>query len=183
MAHLSTALLQARGEQVSLVQFDAHCDTWDDLVDHPRSQSRGSLDHGTMFQRAVHEQIVDPASSCQIGIRTHNDDDYGFQILTAPWIHREGQCRWILVRFTLLTIANFTITEGVDATIAAIRERVGERPVYVTFDVDCLDPAFAPGTGTPVMGGLSSAQVLHSPWLKRRASRIYANNQWLLSHP
>lgn len=60
--------------------------------------------------------------------------------------------------------------KGVDATIAAIRERVGDRPVYVTFDVDCLDPAFAPGTGTPVMGGLSSAQVStsgYSSWFRQ----------------
>ena len=89
------AVSKARGEPVSLVQFDAHCDTWDDMVDHGAQSGSGggSLDHGTMFQRAVRERVVDPTSSCQIGIRTHNDDDHGFQILTAPWVHREGQTR------------------------------------------------------------------------------------------
>ena len=115
---------------VSLLHFDAHCDTWED--DGKR------FDHGSMFLRAANEGLIDPATSCQVGIRTHNDSDHGFEILTAPWIHRHG----------------------IDATIAAIRERVGDSTVYMTFDIDCLDPAFAPGTGTPVVGGLSSAQAL-----------------------
>ena len=115
---------------VALLHFDAHPDTWDD--DGTR------LDHGSMFARAVTEGLVDVTRSCQVGIRTHNDSDYGFEVLGAPWVHRHG----------------------VDATIAAVRERIGDGKVYLTFDIDCLDPAFAPGTGTPVAGGLSSAQAL-----------------------
>lgn len=115
---------------VSLLHFDAHCDTWDD--DGKR------FDHGSMFLRAKNEGLIDVARSVQVGIRTHNDSDHGFEILTAPWVHRHG----------------------IDAAIDAVRARVGEGPVYLTFDIDCLDPAFAPGTGTPVAGGLSSAQAL-----------------------
>ena len=76
--------------------------------------------------------------SIQVGLRTFNDDDHGFKILSSPWIHREGIAK----------------------TIEAIKERVSDKKVYMTFDIDCLDPAFAPGTGTPVCGGLSTAQAL-----------------------
>jgi len=78
------------------------------------------------------------ARSTQVGLRTYNDSDYGFEILSAPWVHRNG----------------------VDAAIDVIRARAGDAPIYVSFDVDGLDPAFAPGTGTPVMGGLASWQAL-----------------------
>lgn len=115
---------------VALLHFDAHSDTWDD--DGVR------LDHGSMFLRAKTEGLIDVSRSSQVGVRTYNDSDHGFDILTAPWVN----------------------SKGVDATIAAIRERVGDARVYLTFDIDCLDPAFAPGTGTPVAGGLSSAQAL-----------------------
>lgn len=123
------AIAQHHGP-VALLHFDAHPDTWDD--DGRR------LDHGSMFLRAKTEGLIDVARSCQVGIRTHNDSDHGFEVLTAPWVHRHGA----------------------DATIAAIRGRVGTGKVYLTFDIDCLDPAFAPGTGTPVPGGLSTAQAL-----------------------
>jgi agmatinase len=115
---------------LSLVHFDAHSDTWED--DGER------LDHGSMFLRAAREGIVEPDRSVQIGIRTHNDETHGYNILTAPWVHRQGA----------------------DATIAEIKRVVGDRKAYVTFDIDCLDPAFAPGTGTPVAGGLTTAQAL-----------------------
>lgn len=115
---------------VALLHFDAHCDTWPD--DGKR------LDHGSMFLRAKNEGLIDTRRSTQVGIRTYNDSDHGFDILTAPWIHRHGT----------------------DAALKAIHERIGDHKVYLTFDIDCLDPAFAPGTGTPVPGGLSSAQAL-----------------------
>ncbi len=115
---------------LSLVHFDAHSDTWEDGSER--------LDHGSMFLRAAREGIVEPGSSVQIGIRTHNDETHGYSILTAPWVHRHGT----------------------DATIAEIKRVVGGRKAYVTFDIDCLDPAFAPGTGTPVAGGLTTAQAL-----------------------
>lgn len=114
---------------LSLVHFDAHCDTW--------REEDERLEHGTMFFHAVKEGLVDPARSVQLGIRTHNEETHGFQIVTANWIHESG----------------------VAATIAEIKRLVGDRKAYLTFDIDCLDPSFAPGTGTPVCGGLSTAQA------------------------
>lgn len=128
-------LLKAHAEKhgpISLVHFDAHSDTWDDDGDR--------LDHGSMFLRAAREGIIDPATSVQVGIRTANGDDHGFTILGAPWVHREG----------------------ITAALEVITEVVGDRVAYLTFDVDCLDPAFAPGTGTPVAGGLTTAQALEA---------------------
>ena len=128
-------LLRAHAKKhgpLSLVHFDAHCDTW------PDDGSR--LDHGSMFLRAAREGIVDPATSVQIGIRTHNADTHGYTILGAPWVHREG----------------------IGATIDVVGEVVGANKAYLTFDIDCIDPAFAPGTGTPVSGGLTTAQALEA---------------------
>ena len=100
--------------------------------------SSGPLDHGTMFLSAVNEGLIDVDHSIQVGLRTHNDIDVGMQVLSAPWVHRHG----------------------IDATLDAISKRVGDRPVYLSFDIDVLDPAFAPGTGTPVSGGLATWQAL-----------------------
>lgn len=115
---------------ISLIHFDAHTDTW------PSSGS--GINHGTMFYKAAKEGIVDPASSIQIGIRTTNDEPLGYKILSAADVHNMGVAK----------------------VLAAIKERVGDKPVYLTFDIDCLDPSYAPGTGTPVPGGLSSLQAL-----------------------
>jgi agmatinase len=126
-------LLKAHAKKygpLSLIHFDAHVDTWED--DGER------LDHGSMFLRAVREGIVDPTRSIQVGIRTFNDQTFGFTILSAPWVHRHG----------------------VDATINEIKRVVADNKAYLTFDIDCLDPSYAPGTGTPVAGGLSTAQAL-----------------------
>jgi agmatinase len=119
------------GKPLSLIHFDAHCDTWPD--DQP-----DSLNHGTMFYKAVREGLIDPATSVQVGIRTWNDDYMGMNVLDAAWVHANGAA----------------------AAVERIEAIVGRRPAYLTFDIDCLDPAFAPGTGTPVAGGLSSAQAL-----------------------
>lgn len=133
--YISYPLLVAHAEKygrpLALIHFDAHCDTWPD--DQP-----DSLNHGSMFYKAIKDGLIDPAHSVQVGIRTWNDDFMGVQVLDATWVHEHG----------------------VNATIARIVEIVGARPTYFTFDVDGLDPAFAPGTGTPVPGGLSSAQAL-----------------------
>jgi agmatinase len=116
---------------LSLVHFDAHTDTWED--------ERGRLyNHGTMFRHAANEVLIVPERSIQIGIRTHNPDTMGFHILDAPSVH----------------------AGGTQPVIDAVRELTAGHKVYVTFDIDCLDPAFAPGTGTPVSGGLSSAQAI-----------------------
>ena len=119
------------GKPLSLIHFDAHCDTWPDA-------SSDSLNHGTMFYKAVKEGLIDPEHSVQVGIRTWNDDFMGINILDAPTVH----------------------ALGAQATLERILSIVGDRPCYLTFDIDCLDPAFAPGTGTPVPGGLTSAQAL-----------------------
>lgn len=131
--YTSYPLLRAHAEKygpIALLQVDAHCDTW------PDDPTR--LDHGSMFGRAAAEGIIDVTKSTQLGLRTYNDSDHGFEILTAPWLHRNG----------------------VDAAVKIISERAGDAPLYISFDIDGLDPAFAPGTGTPVPGGLSSWQAL-----------------------
>ncbi|MGR3409226.1 MAG: agmatinase [Paracoccus sp. (in: a-proteobacteria)] len=120
----------ARRGPVALIQFDAHSDTWVD--DDP-----DRIDHGTFLYKAIRQGIVDPAASVAVGIRTDNPDTLGVSILDAASVHRDG----------------------VEATLARVREVIGDRPVYVTFDIDALDPAFAPGTGTPVWGGLASWQA------------------------
>jgi len=130
---ISYPLLKAHAEKygpVALVQFDAHCDTWPD--DGVR------MDHGTMFARAARDGIIDVRRSTQVGLRTYNDSDHGFEILTSPWIHKNG----------------------IDAVLDVVRSRAGDAPIYISFDIDGLDPAYAPGTGTPVPGGLASWQAL-----------------------
>ena len=115
---------------LALVQFDAHQDTWPD--DGRR------IDHGSFVARAVREGIIDPGRSIQIGIRTHAPEAYGIKILYG---HEVEEMR---------------TSDMADA----ITERTDGHKTYVTFDIDCLDPAFAPGTGTPVSGGPSSARML-----------------------
>ena len=125
-------LLKAHAEiygPVSLLQFDAHCDTW---------KSFGEFDHGTMFLRAIEEGLIDIESSIQVGIRTHNDFDVGIKQITSPQIHEIG----------------------LPAVVELILNHLKGRKVYLSFDIDVLDPAFAPGTGTPVSGGIASWQAL-----------------------
>ena len=117
---------------LALVQFDAHTDTWAD--DDTRR-----FDHGTGFYKAVKEGLIDPARSVQIGIRTDNPDTLGITIIDARAVHEAAP----------------------GEVAAAVNSIVGDARAYLSFDIDCLDPAFAPGTGTPVWGGLSSAQAQH----------------------
>lgn len=118
------------GKPLSLLHFDAHSDTWvDDDFDR--------IDHGTMFYKAIKLGLIDPATSVQVGIRTHNDDTMGMNIIDAREVHETGLA----------------------AVAQKIKSILGDRPTYVSFDIDCLDPAFAPGTGTPVWGGLSTGQA------------------------
>lgn len=120
----------AKHGPLALIHFDAHTDTWKD--------EHGRVDHGTMFYHAAQAGVIVPERSVQVGIRTTNDDVLGFNIIDARRVHGASP-----------------------ADVAAeIRRIVGSDSVYLTFDIDCLDPAFAPGTGTPVCGGLSSAQAL-----------------------
>ncbi|MBY6198394.1 agmatinase [Vibrio hangzhouensis] len=116
--------------EMALIHFDAHTDTY---------ANGSSYDHGTMFYHAPKEGLISAKHSVQIGIRTeYNYDDHGFNVINAMQ-------------------ANDLSPEEI---VKQIRETVGDKPVYITFDIDCLDPAFAPGTGTPVCGGLNSDKVL-----------------------
>ncbi|QRM42343.1 agmatinase [Rhizobium sp. BG4] len=120
----------AKHGPLALVQFDAHQDTWLD--------DAGRIDHGSFVARAVRDGIIDPDRSIQIGIRTHAPDDCGIQILYGHQVEEMSAGE----------IASTIISHTKGA------------PAYLTFDIDCLDPAFAPGTGTPVAGGPSSAKIL-----------------------
>ena len=115
---------------LALVQFDAHQDTWAD--------EKGRIDHGSFVGRAVRDGVIDPERSIQIGIRTHAPDDCGIRMLNG------------------YEVEDMKATEIADAIV----RHVGDGPCYLTFDIDCLDPAYAPGTGTPVSGGPSSAKIL-----------------------
>lgn len=131
--YISFPILKAYAEKygpISLLQFDAHTDTWAD-------DDMERIDHGTMFYKAVKSGIVDPATSVQVGIRTTNEDTMGVNIIDAREVHENGP----------------------QATVSKIKSILGDRPCYLTFDIDALDPAFAPGTGTPVWGGLTSGQA------------------------
>lgn len=120
----------AKHGPLALVHFDAHQDTWDD--DGER------IDHGSFVARAVREGVIDAPRSIQIGIRTQAPEDFGIRILHGHQVE----------------------DMSAQAIADAIIDHVGSVPCYLTFDIDCLDPAFAPGTGTPVAGGPSSAKIL-----------------------
>lgn len=124
------ALTGRLGGPVALIQFDAHQDTWDD--------DGNRVDHGTMITRAVKDGLIDTARSVQVGIRTHAPATYGIEIIDG------------------LTAGEM----GPAALSARIAERVGQAPCYLTFDIDALDPAYAPGTGTPVCGGLTTREAI-----------------------
>lgn len=96
------------------------------------------FDHGTMFFSAPQEQLIDPYHSVQIGIRTEFDKTLGFKVLDAALVN----------------------DRSVDEILSEVKDTVGNLPIYLTFDIDCLDPAHAPGTGTPVIGGLTSDKAL-----------------------
>ncbi len=115
---------------MALVQFDAHQDTWFD--------EEKRIDHGSFVAGAVRAGLIDPDRSIQIGIRTHAPEDCGIKIIHG---HEVEEMRASDIAY-------------------AINERTGGKKTYVTFDIDCLDPAYAPGTGTPVAGGPSSAKML-----------------------
>ena len=116
--------------KLALVHFDAHTDSYEE---------QGDYNHGCMFYRAPREGLIDASRSVQVGIRTeYQREGHEFEVLDAR-------------------AANERPVEDI---VTAIRSRVGDHPAYLTFDIDCLDPAFAPGTGTPVVGGLSTSRVL-----------------------
>ena len=115
---------------LALLQFDAHSDTWQD--DDP-----ARVDHGTFVYKAVAEGLIDTDHSVQVGIRVENEPTLGIERIDARSVHREGPEK----------IAERILT------------RIDGRKTYLTFDIDTFDPAYAPGTGTPVWEGLTPAQV------------------------
>ena len=127
----------ARHGTMSLVHFDAHPDFWESPPERP-------YHHGTVFRRAVQEKLIDPAASVQIGIRGS---------LSAGLI---AEAR--AAGFRLLTASEFA-AQGVQATLEETRRTV-KGPVYVSLDIDSVDPAFAPGTGTPEVAGLTSREIV-----------------------
>ena len=126
-------------EPVALLHFDAHLDTWDTYFG-------ADYTHGTPFRRAVEEGVLDTEGICHVGTRgplygkkdLEDDRRFGFGIVTSSDVFRQG----------------------VDEIIAKLRDRVGKRPLYISVDIDVLDPAHAPGTGTPEAGGLTSRELL-----------------------
>lgn len=130
---VSLPLLRAHVQShgpLALIHFDAHTDTYGE---------GGDFDHGTMFRRANDEGLLQAQHSVQIGIRTtYPRRDHPFQVLDAAWVNEHTA----------------------EDVLETIRDRVGGAAAYVTFDIDCLDPAFAPGTGTPVVGGLTTDRAL-----------------------
>jgi len=129
-----------RRRPVGMVHVDAHGDTGDTYFGGQR------LTHGTGFRRAIEDGVLDPRRTVQIGIRgsRYDADEYG-------WAVSQG------VRIVDMEEVDRT---GLDAVLAEARRVVGSGPTYLSFDVDALDPAFVPGTGTPEMGGLTSREAL-----------------------
>ncbi len=119
----------AKHGPLALLQFDSHSDTW--------REDGKRINHGTMFFHGVEEGVIDAAHSVQIGIRSGNPESHGMTVLDADWM----------------------CDTPVPEIIAKIEQVIAGRPVYLTFDIDCLDPAFAPGTGTPVIGGPSTRRA------------------------
>jgi agmatinase len=124
---------------LALVQLDAHGDTWDEYFGQ-------RYFHGTTFKRALEENLIDPAASVQAGLRgslfadgdLEEAREMGFAVIPCDQLR----------------------TMGPGGYAGLVATRAGKRPVFVSFDVDVLDPAFAPGTGTPEVGGLSTAEAL-----------------------
>jgi agmatinase len=129
--------LAARRGKLALVHFDAHVDTW------PESFGQ-RFGHGSPFYHAIEEGLIDPRRTVQIGIRSPMDKA----------VHD-----WTLGKGVTILFAEGVHEAGPQATARRIREVIGEAPAYLTFDVDALDPAFAPGTGTPEIGGLATWQA------------------------
>jgi agmatinase len=126
--------------QVALVHFDAHLDTWDTYFGAPYT-------HGTPFRRAAEESLFNEAASMHVGIRgpLYSPDD----------LARDEELGFKTVHCDELQ------THGVEHVVKRIRDRIGDNPLYLSIDIDVLDPAHAPGTGTPEIAGLSSRELVN----------------------
>lgn len=129
----------ARSGPLGMIHFDAHTDLFDSYFGGFR------YTHGTPFRRAIEEELLDPERVVQIGIRGTMYDGEDIE-----WGEAQG------VRIIMI---EELMERGVDHVMAEARERVGRTPAYVSFDIDVVDPAFAPGTGTPEIGGITSFQA------------------------
>lgn len=131
--YVALPLLRAHAKhygKMALVHFDAHTDTYPNATE---------IDHGSMFYHAPKQGLIDPKHSIQVGIRTeYRPEDHEFAVIDAAQ-------------------ANDMSAQDI---VSSIIQRVGNLPVYLSFDIDCLDPAYAPGTGTPVVGGLTTDKAL-----------------------
>ncbi|WP_029145363.1 agmatinase [Microbacterium luticocti] len=131
--------ISAKHGPVAVVHFDAHLDTWDTYFDEP-------ITHGTPFRRASEEGFLDRTASVHVGTRgplygkgdLEDDERLGFSIITSEYVEENG----------------------IPAALDRLRRRIGDKPLYVSVDIDVLDPAHAPGTGTPEAGGLTSRELL-----------------------
>ena len=139
---IALPLLRSVAEEhgpVAVLHFDAHLDTWDTYFGAPTT-------HGTPFRRASEEGLIDLTASMHVGIRgplyaktdLEDDERLGFAIISSEFVEEHG----------------------VAAAVERIRARVGDKPLYISIDIDVLDPAHAPGTGTPEAGGLTSRELL-----------------------
>ncbi|GHG58112.1 agmatinase [Sinomonas cellulolyticus] len=136
---LLRAASERAGGPVALLHFDAHLDTWDTYFG-------AEYTHGTPFRRAFEEGILDTDALSHVGTRgplygkrdLEDDRRFGFGIVTSSDVYYQG----------------------VRETVAKLRDRIGTRPLYISVDIDVLDPAHAPGTGTPEAGGITSRELL-----------------------
>jgi len=138
---ISLPLLRARAKKhgmVSLIQFDAHNDLWDEYFG-------SNYSHGTPFRRAFEEGLLEDGGVLQVGLRgqVYGEEDFDFanqhkvRMVTAEEFHKKGM-----------------------AAVAPHLKAFRDKPLYVTLDIDCVDPAYAPGTGTPQVGGFTSHQII-----------------------
>jgi agmatinase len=132
-------VMAARNGPLAVLHFDAHLDTWDTYFGSPYT-------HGTPFRRASEEGLIDLEHSMHVGIRGPL-----YSVEDLPDTERLG--------FATLTCEEIEL-QGLGAAVERMRERLGARPVYVSVDIDVLDPAHAPGTGTPEAGGMTSRELL-----------------------
>lgn len=136
---LLRAASQRAGSPIAMLHFDAHLDTWDTYFG-------AEYTHGTPFRRAVEEGLLDTEAICHVGTRgplygkkdLEDDKRFGFGIVTSSDVYYQG----------------------VKEIVAKLRDRIGQRPLYISVDIDVLDPAHAPGTGTPEAGGITSRELL-----------------------
>lgn len=140
IAYPSLKSLHRHHGPLSVIHFDAHLDTWGPYFG-------ADVHHGTPFRKAYEDGLLDPEGCLHIGTRGSvygpddqtDDDSCGFQRIRASEF----------------------IATGIEGIAEQVRTRVGDRPVYVSIDIDVLDPAFAPGTGTPEPGGITSRELFH----------------------